>query len=541
MKTRIEPELISIDGTMRIGIKFPYNPQIIGLARRIPGARYSGEQRCWHIAPRPDVVLFLREWFGETCEVAGQPVTGPDRKPASTEPDSPTRSARDAAEQASAGAKQARHDTAVQANAETKQAQHGTADQTSADVNSAVPSHGAPTNYDPARMMRSTDYNPFFTRRKRVEMANIPGSRMMMIKFQGYYEKRWIAEMRQYGKVDYLRSRNEWRLPWSKQAVDSLSDYFSNEGLEVDVRRNVVPPAIVKQRDEVAGAIRQRELGLEAHEAVRLLERRLREKRQSDSTVRTYTSMLMLFLKYFNDRRPDEITTSDVSDFMTEFIIPLDYSASFQNQLVTAIKTYYSLTGGKVSTASLLRPKRSRPLPKVFSKEEVKRILNATVNIKHRLILWMIYSCGLRRGEITNIKLTDLDRSRNLLHIRQGKGKVDRVVPMSAKVWDKVDEYIEGFRPRVYLFEGQSGGRYTTGSVYNVFKGALRRSGIRKEVGVHSLRHSYATHLHESGLDIRYIQELLGHRSSRTTEIYTHVSRRSLMSVRNPIDDIDLR
>ena len=209
--------------------------------------------------------------------------------------------------------------------------------------------------------------------------------------------------------------------------------------------------------------------------------------------------------------------------------------------MVTAIKTYYSLTGGKVSTDSLLRPKRGRPLPKVFSKEEVKRILNSTVNIKHRLILWMIYSCGLRRGEIVKIRLTDLDRSRNLLHIWQGKGNVDRVVPMSAKVWEKIDEYIEGFKPKVYLFEGQFGGRYTAGSVYNVFRGALRRSGIKKEVGVHALRHSYATHLHESGLDIRYIQELLGHRSSRTTEIYTHVSRRSLMSVRNPIDDIDLK
>ena len=117
---------------------------------------------------------------------------------------------------------------------------------------------------------------------------------------------------------------------------------------------------------------------------------------------------------------------------------------------------------------------------------------------------------------------------------------MDRIVPVSPKVWVKVDEYIRSYGPLVYLFEGQGGDRYSVESVYNVFKQALRKAGIRKEVGVHSLRHSFATHLHESGLDIRYIQELLGHKSTRTTEIYTHVSRRNLVQVRSPIEDLDI-
>jgi site-specific recombinase XerD len=112
---------------------------------------------------------------------------------------------------------------------------------------------------------------------------------------------------------------------------------------------------------------------------------------------------------------------------------------------------------------------------------------------------------------------------------------------VSAKVWEKLDEYLSGYRPREYLFEGQAGGRYSSESVYRVFKGALLSAGIRKDVGVHSLRHSYATHLHERGLDIRYIQELLGHKSTRTTEIYTHVSRRDLVAVRSPIEDLDVK
>jgi integrase len=187
------------------------------------------------------------------------------------------------------------------------------------------------------------------------------------------------------------------------------------------------------------------------------------------------------------------------------------------------------------------RPRRSRALPKVFSKEEVRRILNATRNTKHKLLLWIIYSCGLRRSEVTNIRLTDLDRDRSVVHIREGKGRVDRIVPVSKKVWEKLDEYVDGFHPAKYLFEGQTGGRYSVESVYRVFKQALHMAGIKKDVGVHSLRHSYATHLHESGLDIRYIQELLGHRSTRTTEIYTHVSRRNLVVIRSPIEDMDVK
>jgi integrase/recombinase XerD len=153
----------------------------------------------------------------------------------------------------------------------------------------------------------------------------------------------------------------------------------------------------------------------------------------------------------------------------------------------------------------------------------------------------MIYSCGLRRSEVINIKLKDLDRERGILNIREAKGMTDRIVPVPVMVWEKIEEYRQGYRPVFWLFEGQTGGKYSVESVYRVFKQALKTAGIRKDVGVHCLRHSYATHLHENGLDIRYIQELLGHRSSRTTEIYTHVSRRNLVSIRSPIEDLGLK
>jgi len=248
-----------------------------------------------------------------------------------------------------------------------------------------------------------------------------------------------------------------------------------------------------------------------------------------------------LFFKYFNNRDPNEISEEDISEFIEDHILKLGYSASYQNIIISAIKMYYNINGNRrVNTDSLKRPRRSRALPKVFSKEEIMEIFSATKNNKHKLILWLIYSCGLRRSEVINIKLTDLETERGVLHIREGKGNIDRMVPIPQKVWEKIRAYIKGYKPDIYLFEGQTGGKYSVESVYAVFKHSLKLAGIKKDVGVHSLRHSYATHLHEGGLDIRYIQELLGHKSSRTTEIYTHVSRRNLFAIRSPIEDMDL-
>jgi integrase/recombinase XerD len=364
----------------------------------------------------------------------------------------------------------------------------------------------------------------------------------LSIRFRGRYKSEWIDEMKSYGKFYYDTIHKEFLLKWSQLKVDSLSDYFSLQGVEVKVVKPVVPDDLKEERKQFGNEVRSRNLNPEAVAGIDLLRRHLEQNRYSIRTAESYLSLLEVFFKYYNEKDPAEITQNEVSDFMNSFIVKLGFSSSYQNQMISAVKTYYEIAGkGKVIPQIMERPRRGRPLPKVFSKEEITRILGSARNTKHRLLLWMIYSCGLRRSEATNIKLTDLDRSRGILHIREGKGRVDRIVPVSDKVWAKLDEYVAGYRPQEYLFEGQDGGRYSVESVYNVFKQALKKAGINKEVGVHSLRHSYATHLHESGLDIKYIQELLGHRSSRTTEIYTHVSRRNLIAVRSPIEDLDIK
>jgi integrase/recombinase XerD len=363
----------------------------------------------------------------------------------------------------------------------------------------------------------------------------------LAIRFMGRYDPEWIEEMRLYGKIYYDKIRKDWLLPWSQLKVDSLSDYFSSHGVEVIVIKALLPEVLKELRDEQGAEVRSRVTGKEALEGIERLRNYLEEKRYSKRTIESYLSNLQLFFKYFHDRDPADLDEQDISEFIDDHILKLGYSASYQNLVVSAIKLYYTIAEvRRFDLNSIERPRRSRSLPKVFSKEEVMKIFSVTRNNKHKLMLWLIYSCGLRRSEVTNIRLTDLDRERGILHIREGKGKVDRMVPVSQKIWEKINIYIKSYHPGEYLFEGQTGGRYSVESVYSVFKRSLKRAGIRKDVGVHCLRHSYATHLHESGLDIRYIQELLGHKSTRTTEIYTHVSRRNLFAIRSPIEDMEI-
>jgi integrase/recombinase XerD len=193
----------------------------------------------------------------------------------------------------------------------------------------------------------------------------------------------------------------------------------------------------------------------------------------------------------------------------------------------------------KIEIDKIHRPKRSKVLPNVLSKEEVKLILEAHDNIKHKTMLSLIYSCGLRCGELLAMKPVHIDSKRNIVILKNSKGKKDRIVPLSPKILKLLREYYTVCKPKTYLFEGQvAGNAYSEKSLQSVLKLALQKTKITKPVTLHWLRHSYATHLLESGTDLRYIQELLGHNSSKTTEIYTHVSTKSIQQIKSPFDDL---
>ena len=263
-------------------------------------------------------------------------------------------------------------------------------------------------------------------------------------------------------------------------------------------------------------------------------------RRYSGNTITTYTDALMSFLKFHSNKSILEITNDDVIKFNNEFVLKNNLSASYQNQVVNAVKLFFREIQNKNINVELIhRPKRPKVLPNVLSKEEIKLILNAHSNLKHKAMLSLIYSCGLRCGELIQLKPEHIDSKRNIIIIKQAKGRKDRIAPLSEKIIVLLREYYVACKPKKYLFEGQtSGEQYDARSLQLVLKQALKKTNIKKPVSLHWLRHSYATHLLESGTDLRYIQEILGHSSSKTTEIYTHVSTKSLQKIISPFDTL---
>jgi integrase/recombinase XerD len=263
-------------------------------------------------------------------------------------------------------------------------------------------------------------------------------------------------------------------------------------------------------------------------------------RRYSPNTIKTYTETLKIFFRFFQNRALESLTIEDIIDFNNDYILKKNLSASYQNQVINAIKLFYRNRFNRAMEVDFIqRPRREKRLPNVLSKKEIKAILEAPTNLKHRAMISLIYACGLRRSELLNLTLKDIHSDRNLLFIRQSKGKKDRVVPISMKLIAMLRDYYKAFKPKTWLFEGQlAGEKYSERSIQLVLNQSVSKAKINKQVSLHWLRHSYATHLLESGTDLRYIQELLGHSSSKTTEIYTHVSTRNLQQIRSPFDDL---
>jgi integrase/recombinase XerD len=268
--------------------------------------------------------------------------------------------------------------------------------------------------------------------------------------------------------------------------------------------------------------------------------RLLRLKNYSMTTINTYSRHFELFIEYFKGNDISELSKDQVMDFLFAEV-QKGFSAAYQNQLVNSIKFYYEkVLGRQKEFYNLPRAKKPQKLPTVLSEEEIETLLEQPENLKHKCILFLIYSAGLRISEAVNMKVSDIDSKRNLIVVRGGKGKKDRTTLLSHKLLEMLRHYYKLFKPKEYLFEGETGGQYSVTTIQKVFNKALATSGIRKKATVHSLRHSFATHLLERGTDLRYIQVLLGHESSKTTEIYTHVTKKAVDKIVSPLDNLNL-
>ncbi len=273
--------------------------------------------------------------------------------------------------------------------------------------------------------------------------------------------------------------------------------------------------------------------------AMKAYQEKLLLKNYSASTIRTYKSWFGIFLHHFADQKPSSLTKKEIHQFLVDYRNRNHWSATVQNQFINAIKFFYEKVLGRPSEVyALTRAQKPLQLPSVFAEEEVKKILFASDNLKHRCILCLAYAGGLRVSEVVNLKIADIDSGRMVINIRQAKGKKDRQVMLSEKLLVLLREYFKEFKPNTWLFEGQWGGQYSARSIQEVIQQAKRKAGIKKKGSIHALRHSFATHLLESGTDLISIKELLGHNSLRTTAIYTHVSKKQLSKIQSPLDKL---
>jgi integrase/recombinase XerD len=352
------------------------------------------------------------------------------------------------------------------------------------------------------------------------------GIEILLLKFP--YDSELISLARQIPGIKWSASLKAWYTAYNDDTAEAIINSFKGHA--------IIDRSLLEKRTGSVPA----KLSPETMAELEKFGNWLRSKRYSKNTISTYTDALTTFLRFFHQKPIAAISNEDVVEFNNTYILKNNLSASFQNQVVNAAKLFFKIIEKKKIEPELIhRPKRPKTLPNVLSKEEVKLILNAHSNLKHRAMLSLIYACGLRCGELLQLKPEHVDSKRKVLIIRQAKGNKDRIVPLSWKIIVMLREYYVACKPREYLFEGQKKGEpYDAKSLQLVLKHALQKAGIRKPVSLHWLRHSYATHLLEGGTDLRSIQELLGHSSSKTTEIYTHVSSHNLQKIISPFDTL---
>ena len=348
-----------------------------------------------------------------------------------------------------------------------------------------------------------------------------------------------IQFIRTFKYVRWNSNKFCWVIPNYGKNIDLLKNYF---GQRITNIKTVIAlpqnPTLNYPANEVITDLPL--LDKVDHDEIAAFKQWMEHKRYSESTIKTYTQSIATFLRFIKPKRSTEATNDDMVRFVHQYMLPKKLSQSYQNQAVNAARLFFkTIQGSKLITEQIERPRPEHKLPNVLSKEDVAAIFQALQNLKHRTMLSLIYACGLRRGELLNLKPENVDAKRHLLIIVNAKGKKDRVIPISDKVIVMLREYYKIYRPRIWLFEGQEPGtQYSETSLQKVLKHALDHAKIKKPVTLHWLRHSYATHLLEAGTDLRYIQELLGHKSSKTTEIYTHVCEQSLLKISSPFDNL---
>ena len=324
-----------------------------------------------------------------------------------------------------------------------------------------------------------------------------------------------------------------WEVSCSEKFMAELKRIAEQNGLEF--RHHLVSKSGIKPRKSRYDIANYRE-------CPQIYFDKLNELRYSKHTKDSYTDLFEEFINYYDDTPVDEITEHMIMDFLRYLVTERNVSTSYQNQSINAIKFYYErVMGGSRKMYYIERPREEKFLPEVLSEEEVTSIINATENLKHKAILITIYSAGLRLSELINLKIKDIDSQRMQIRVEQAKGKKDRYTVLGYTTLEILRKYVQQYKPSHWLFEGMDGSQYSVSSVKKTLKTSLEKTGITKRVTVHTLRKCFTTHLPEWGTDLRYIQSLLGHENTKTTEIYTHITTKGFDQIKSPLDKLKIK
>lgn len=356
------------------------------------------------------------------------------------------------------------------------------------------------------------------------------------------YSPDFVAKVKSIPSHRWHPENKSWSFSHTDEIIDKILKVFESEEIRID-------PALKRSiPNEQSGApVAAREATVfqsrphtEAHGVNNLedLRREMISRKYSHKTVKAYLYFNRDFLSHAG-KSSSVISESDVKNYLLYLAEEKQSATSTLNQAINALKFYYGGMLKRKFLYEIKRPRKDKKLPVVLSQEEVAKILTSLDNVKHKAILMLVYSAGLRVGEVVRLKPEDIDSKRMLIHVRGAKGRKDRYTLLSESALKVSSEYCNRYKPALWLFHGPDKERHISiRTAQRIFEMACDWAGVKKEVTIHSLRHSFATHLLENGIDLRYIQELLGHKSSKTTEIYTHVSNKDLMKIKNPLDQI---
>jgi len=492
---------------MRLLVKFDYDSELTAIIRKVQGSTFSNTQKSWHVADTKENVYEIINIFKGFAEVDASLAFEkipflrdhtPLKKPEVV------------------GDKTQVVSDKIQAPSPKLQVVNQTTEVRIQNEELKVENEGEAL------------FNPL--RKSDVVYIDIIDEKKIILKFP--FAKAHVAKMKTLPFYFWDVDKKYWTFPYTLKIKSEIENYFGQFGFNIECRFINTKSKEIKEKKNY---LNDKKIPDEYMEMLTL-------KRYSINTINTYKTAFEGFINYYKTKEPADIDNQEITDYLLYLVEKRKVSASYQNQVINAIKFYYEkvLKLEKLPYIFIDRPFKDRTLPTVLSEEEIQNIINSIENLKHKTVILTLYSAGLRISELLNLKMADIDSKRKAIIVRGAKGKKDRHSLLSEKLLIYLRQYYKEYKPKKWLFEGQAGEQYSYESCYKILRIACEKVQIIKRVGLHTLRHSFATHILERGGDLRYIQVLLGHSSPKTTAIYTHITSKGMGEIKSPLDNLEI-